>query len=158
MSRFQKISHVIWHCQYHWVWVPKYRLRVLRGWLVKRTAWPPYRGLMQFHVLLTWILNCANLLKTCGFYTEIVNPITPIDRLLLAIVNARFWPWVARKPSTDQMSALENDATRFWIESKSFYKSYISRQFFWNRQSISVIEIGNKDKFKDWLNYVWMIN
>ncbi|ABQ26314.1 IS200/IS605 family transposase [Geotalea uraniireducens] len=31
MSRFQKLSHVLWHCQYHIVWVPKYRYRVLRG-------------------------------------------------------------------------------------------------------------------------------
>ena len=31
MSRFQKLSHVVWHCQYHIVWVPKYRYRVLRG-------------------------------------------------------------------------------------------------------------------------------
>ena len=31
MSRFQKLSHVIWHCQYHNVWVPKYRYRVLTG-------------------------------------------------------------------------------------------------------------------------------
>ena len=31
MSRFEKLSHVIWHCQYHIVWVPKYRYRVLRG-------------------------------------------------------------------------------------------------------------------------------
>ncbi len=29
MSRFSKLSHVIWHCQYHLVWVPKYRYRVL---------------------------------------------------------------------------------------------------------------------------------
>ena len=29
MSRFSKLSHVIWHCQYHIVWVPKYRYRVL---------------------------------------------------------------------------------------------------------------------------------
>jgi len=29
MSRFKKLSHVIWHCQYHIVWVPKYRFRVL---------------------------------------------------------------------------------------------------------------------------------
>ena len=29
MSRFNKLSHVIWHCQYHIVWVPKYRYRVL---------------------------------------------------------------------------------------------------------------------------------
>lgn len=31
MSRFRKLSHTIWHCQYHIVWVPKYRYRVLRG-------------------------------------------------------------------------------------------------------------------------------
>ena len=31
MSRFKKLSQTIWHCQYHIVWVPKYRYRVLKG-------------------------------------------------------------------------------------------------------------------------------
>ena len=31
MSRFRKLTHAIWHCQYHIVWVPKYRFRVLTG-------------------------------------------------------------------------------------------------------------------------------
>ena len=31
MSRFRKLSHTIWHCQYHIVWTPKYRLQVLSG-------------------------------------------------------------------------------------------------------------------------------
>ena len=31
MSRFNKLTHVIWHCQYHLVFVPKYRYRVLIG-------------------------------------------------------------------------------------------------------------------------------
>ena len=31
MSRFRKLSHAIWHCQYHLVWVPKYRYRILEG-------------------------------------------------------------------------------------------------------------------------------
>ena len=31
MSRFRKFSHTIWHCQYHIVWVPKYRFRILTG-------------------------------------------------------------------------------------------------------------------------------
>jgi len=31
MSRFKKLSHVLWHCQYHIVWVPKYRFRILKG-------------------------------------------------------------------------------------------------------------------------------
>ena len=29
MSRFQKLSHSLWYCQYHIVWVPKYRYRIL---------------------------------------------------------------------------------------------------------------------------------
>ena len=31
MSRFKRASHVLWHCQYHVVWVPKYRFRMLSG-------------------------------------------------------------------------------------------------------------------------------
>lgn len=31
MSRFRRLSHTIWHCQYHIVWCPKYRYRVLVG-------------------------------------------------------------------------------------------------------------------------------
>jgi putative transposase len=29
MSRFRKLAQIIWHCQYHIVWVPKYPFRVL---------------------------------------------------------------------------------------------------------------------------------
>ena len=31
MSRFRKLTHALWHCQYHIVWTPKYRYRVLTG-------------------------------------------------------------------------------------------------------------------------------
>ena len=31
MSRFYKLSQTIWHCQYHIIWVPKYRYKVLSG-------------------------------------------------------------------------------------------------------------------------------
>jgi len=31
MSRFRKLTQAIWHCQYHIVWVPKYRYRILSG-------------------------------------------------------------------------------------------------------------------------------
>ncbi len=40
MSRFSKLSHVIWHCQYHIVWVLKYRYRILKdkvGYEVTKT-------------------------------------------------------------------------------------------------------------------------
>jgi putative transposase len=29
MSRFRKLSQSIWHCQYHIVWIPKYRFKLL---------------------------------------------------------------------------------------------------------------------------------
>ena len=35
MSRFRSLSHTIWHCQYHFVWVPKYRYRILTGMVGK---------------------------------------------------------------------------------------------------------------------------
>ncbi|ECJ4507779.1 IS200/IS605 family transposase [Salmonella enterica subsp. salamae] len=31
MSRFRKASHVLWCCQYHIVWTPRYRFRILRN-------------------------------------------------------------------------------------------------------------------------------
>ena len=31
MSRFRKLSHSLWHCQYHIVWTPKYRYKILNG-------------------------------------------------------------------------------------------------------------------------------
>ena len=35
MSRFKKLSHSIWHCQYHIVWIPKYRYKILTGAVAK---------------------------------------------------------------------------------------------------------------------------
>ena len=39
MSRFRKLSHTIWHCQYHIVWVPKYRYRILTGRVSEEVGW-----------------------------------------------------------------------------------------------------------------------
>ncbi len=38
MSRFRKLSQTIWHCQYHIVWVPKYRFRILTGKVAEEVA------------------------------------------------------------------------------------------------------------------------
>ncbi len=38
MSRFRKLSQTIWHCQYHLVWVPKYRFRILEGAVATEVA------------------------------------------------------------------------------------------------------------------------
>ena len=59
MSRFRKLSHVVWHCQYHIVWVPKYRYRVLKdrvGFEVSKTVWRqlscPVRRQLSWPVLV----------------------------------------------------------------------------------------------------------
>ena len=31
MSRFRKLSQTIWYCQYHIIWTPKYRFKILTG-------------------------------------------------------------------------------------------------------------------------------
>ena len=38
MSRFVKLAQTIWHCQYHIVWVPKYRFRILQGKIAREVA------------------------------------------------------------------------------------------------------------------------
>ena len=50
MSRFKRASHVIWHCQYHIVWVPKYRFRVLQGPVGKEV----YKCVMVFSQQLSF--------------------------------------------------------------------------------------------------------
>ena len=31
MSKYKKLTHVIYKCAYHIIWVPKYRFRILTG-------------------------------------------------------------------------------------------------------------------------------
>jgi putative transposase len=38
MSRFKKLAQTLWHCQYHIVWVPKYRFRILEGKVAKEVS------------------------------------------------------------------------------------------------------------------------
>jgi len=38
MSRFRKLSHTLWHHQYHIVWVPKYRFRILTGYVAEEVG------------------------------------------------------------------------------------------------------------------------
>jgi len=38
MSRFKKLAHVLWDCQYHVVWVLKYRYRILQGEVARETG------------------------------------------------------------------------------------------------------------------------
>jgi len=35
MDEFQNLSHTVWDCKYHVVWIPKYRIKALYGELRK---------------------------------------------------------------------------------------------------------------------------
>ena len=48
MSKFKKLSHVIYRCDYHIVWVPKYRFKILEG-IVKRQLQ------QDIEMLLEWV-------------------------------------------------------------------------------------------------------
>lgn len=64
MSRFERASHVIWHCQYHVVWVLKYRFRMLQG-PVRQEA---YKCVMTFCQQLgceVVELNCRSITFIC---------------------------------------------------------------------------------------------
>ncbi len=47
MGKYRKLSHVVYKCDYHIVWVPKYRLRILKG-LVKELVENDVRMLCQW--------------------------------------------------------------------------------------------------------------
>ena len=44
MSRYESASHVFYRCQYHIVWTPKYRFRILKGKIGKEV----YRSIYVF--------------------------------------------------------------------------------------------------------------
>lgn len=53
MSRFMKLSHVLWHCQYHIVWVPKFRYRILKGVVAEEifNCIQLFSGQLGYHVV-----------------------------------------------------------------------------------------------------------
>ena len=47
MSKYKKLSHAIYYCVYHIVWVPKYRYRVLSG-AIKESVERDIRGMSEW--------------------------------------------------------------------------------------------------------------
>jgi putative transposase len=47
MGKYRKLSHVVYQCTYHIVWVPKYRFRVLTGGVKELVE-------HDIHVLCSW--------------------------------------------------------------------------------------------------------
>ncbi len=47
MSRFNRLSHVIWCCKYHIIWVPKYRFRILNGAIAQQKYIRPFMFIVE---------------------------------------------------------------------------------------------------------------
>ena len=56
MSKYKKLSHVIYKCDYHIVWVPKYRLRILKG-AIKSLVESDIRSLCEWKSCEVQVLN-----------------------------------------------------------------------------------------------------
>ena len=100
MSRFEKASHVLWSCQYHIVWVPKYRFRVLVGPIAKEVH--------QCVMLFSHRLNChvieLNIQKDHVHLLVKVPPKVAISELMgvlkgrIAIRLFHQFPYLKKKP------------------------------------------------------------
>ncbi len=51
MSRYESASHVFYRCQYHLVWTPKYRCKILKGNLGKE-LYRSITGISHFILLV----------------------------------------------------------------------------------------------------------
>jgi len=67
MSRFRKLSQTLWHCQYHIIWVPKYRFRILEG------------------VIATEVVNCIRAFSEQQ-HSEIVELNVQVDHVHLIVM------------------------------------------------------------------------
>jgi len=62
MDEFQNLSHTVWDCKYHVVWIPKYRKKVLFGELrkhlggiIKELAMQKESSILEGHLMLDHI-------------------------------------------------------------------------------------------------------
>lgn len=100
MGKYRKLSHVVYKCDYHIVWVPKYRLRILKG-LVKELVENDVRMLCQWKGCEVQELNVqedhVHLLVS-------VPPKVSISKLMgtlkgkLAIKHFKSYPKLKKKP------------------------------------------------------------
>ena len=100
MSRFRKLSHVVWHCQYHIVWVPKYRYRVLKD----RVGFEVSKTIRIFTERLGCEVVELNVQEDHVHLLVLVPPKVSISKLVgvvkgkLAIQMFKQFPYLKNKP------------------------------------------------------------
>lgn len=78
MSRFKILSHVLWHCQYHIIWTPKYRYRVLTGAIAQEV----YSCIQVFASQLECEISELNIQKDHVHLLVMVPPKVSISKLM----------------------------------------------------------------------------
>ena len=100
MSKYKKLSHVIYKCDYHIVWVPKYRLRILQGEIKSLLS-------KDIHMLCEWLSSEVKELTIQEDHVHLVVSVPPkvsISKLMgtlkgkLAIKLFKSYPQLKKKP------------------------------------------------------------
>ena len=100
MSRFKRLSHVLWCCKYHIVWVPKYRYRVLSGPVAEEL----YKTIQVYSGRLNCYVKELNIQKDHVHLLISVPPKVSISKLIgtlkgkTAIQVFRQFPYLKNKP------------------------------------------------------------
>ena len=81
MSRYEKASHVYWRCQYHIVWTPKYRFRILKNKLGRDV----YRSIQVYCEQLDCIVEELNVQVDHVHLVVKVPPKLSISKLMGAL-------------------------------------------------------------------------
>ena len=100
MSKYKKLSHVVYKCDYHIVWVPKYRFRILKGGV---------KGLMEkdIRLLCEWKSCEVEELNVQEDHVHLMVSIAPkvsVSELMgtikgkLAIKLFKSYPGLKKKP------------------------------------------------------------
>ena len=100
MSKYKKLSHVIYKCDYHIVLVPKYRLRILQGEIKSLLS-------KDIHMLCEWLSSEVKELTIQEDHVHLVVSVPPkvsISKLMgtlkgkLAIKLFKSYPQLKKKP------------------------------------------------------------
>ena len=100
MGRYRKLSHVIYKCEYHIVFVPKYRYKILEG-AIKEFLEEEIKKLCEWKDV---IIEEMNIQKDHIHMVVSIPPKNSISEFMgflkgkLAIKLFKSYPWMKKKP------------------------------------------------------------
>ena len=100
MGKYKKLSHIVYKCEYHIVWVPKYRLRILNG-EIKDLVENDIKMLCEWK---SWEVQELNVQEDHIHLLVSVSPKISISKLMgtlkgkIAIKMFKSYPKLKKKP------------------------------------------------------------